>query len=266
MSTARPEAMFAADGAARRVEAIYRTTDIVAQRGTIRARLGLEPGERVLDVGCGPGLLCAEMAGAVGAGGRVLGVDNSESMLRIAMRNCAALPGVSITIGDATALPADDGGFDAVVCAQVLEYVPDVAAALAEFRRVLRTGGRLVLVDTDWGSCVWASGDDNRMARVIRAWDAHCPHPRLPRTLPALLAAAGFDVLRAEALPLLSVERSAGTYCEGMQDVIARFVVRSGGVDAAEVDAWADDLAHLEAEGRTFFSLNRYLFRANRPG
>ena len=264
MSTPPSEALFADDTAARRVEALYRTPDIVAQRKAIRAALALEPGELVLDVGCGPGLLCAEMAETVGVDGSVVGVDTADSMLRIAERNRNGLTQMSVRPGEASALPLDDGAFDAVVCAQVLEYVPDVAAALAEFRRVLRTNGRLLLVDTDWASCVWASGDDSRMHRMIAAWDAHCPHPRLPRTLPTQLAAAGFDMVRVEALPLLSVNRSEGTYCGGMTEVIARFVVRTGGIDATEAAAWREDLAQREAEGRTFFSLSRFLFLARR--
>lgn len=264
MSTPPSEALFADDSAARRVEALYRTPDIVAQRAAIRAALALGAGERVLDVGCGPGLLCGEMAHEVGVDGRVVGVDTSDSMLRIAGRNGQGLGQMSVRPGEATALPADDGAFDAVVCTQVLEYVPDVAAALAEFRRVLRPDGRLLLVDTDWASCVWASADDDRMRRVIAAWDAHCPHPRLPRMLPGYLAAAGFDRIRVEALPLLSVNRSDGTYCEGMTDVIGRFVARTGAIDAAEALAWGEDLARRDAEGRTFFSLTRFLFLARR--
>lgn len=264
MSTPPSDTLFADDPAARRLEALYRTPDIVAQRRAIGAALALAPGERVLDVGCGPGLLCAEMAGAVGSAGTVVGVDTADSMLRIASQNGTGFGQMSVRSGEATSLPADDAAFDAVVCTQVLEYVHDVTAALAEFRRVLRPGGRLLLVDTDWASCVWASGDDARMRRIIAAWDAHCPHPRLPRTLPALLDAAGFELMRVEALPLLSVRRSENTYCEGMTEVIARFVVRSGGVDPGEAAAWRDDLARRDAEGTTFFSLSRFLFLARR--
>ncbi len=266
MSTPPSDTLFADDAAARRVEALYRTPDIVAQRAAIRAALALAPGERVLDVGCGPGLLCAEMAQTVGITGAVVGVDTADSMLRIAGRNRNGLGQLSILPGEATALPADDGAFDAVVCIQVLEYVPDVAAALAEFRRVLRPGGRLLLVDTDWASCVWASADDARMRRIVAAWDAHCPHPQLPRTLPTLLTAAGYDVVHVEALPLLSVRRSENTYCEGMTDVIARFVVRSGAISPEEAAAWRDDLARREAEGTTFFSLSRFMFIARCEG
>ena len=72
--------------AASRVEAAYTTPDIVAQRDRVREALALEPGERVLDVGVGPGFLAAEMAVEVGADGRACGIDTSEAMLEVAAR------------------------------------------------------------------------------------------------------------------------------------------------------------------------------------
>src|SRR5262249_9052597 len=125
---------------ARRLEAIYTTPDVIEQRRAIRAALSLQSGERVLDIGSGPGFLAAEMAAEVGPAGRVHGIDPSESMLASGRRRDAP---VEYGTGDALALPFPDEHFDVAVCTQVYEYVEDVAAALAEARRVLRTGGRL---------------------------------------------------------------------------------------------------------------------------
>src|SRR4051794_17470676 len=69
---------------ARRLVAVYTTPDVVEQRRAIRAALALQPGEHVLDIGSGPGLLATEMAEDVGADGRVHGIDPSDSMLAIA--------------------------------------------------------------------------------------------------------------------------------------------------------------------------------------
>ena len=109
----------------------------------------------MLDVGSGPGLLAAEMAAEVGPGGRVVGVDPSESMLALARGRTDAAEFVA---GGALELPVPDASFDVVVSTQVLEYVEDVAGALAEARRVLRPGGRLLVLDTDWDSIVWQHG------------------------------------------------------------------------------------------------------------
>ena len=131
---------------AQRVEAVYRTPDVVEQRRATRAVLALQPGERVLDIGSGPGFLAAEMAAEVGPDGRVHGIDPSASMLACAARRDAP---VEYGSGDALALPFPDERFDVAVCTQVYEYVEDIAAALVEARRVLRPGGRLLVVDTD---------------------------------------------------------------------------------------------------------------------
>jgi arsenite methyltransferase len=243
--------------AARRLEASYTTPDVVEQRRRVIDALALRPGERVLDVGSGPGLLAAEMAEVVGADGAVHGVDPSESML--AMARARGAPGTEFHAGDAVSLPFDDDSFDAAVATQVYEYVDDMPAALAEARRVLRPGGRLLVLDTDWGSIVWRSSDDERMRRVLRAWDEHLVDPHLPRRLTALLRDAGFRVARRDCIPLLNAGYDPDTYSHHLIGFIRAF---AAGRTDADVDAWAEDLV---AQGDdAFFSLNRYVFVAER--
>lgn len=112
--------------------------------------LGARPGERVLDVACGTGVLAREAAGRVGAAGRVTGLDVNEGMLAVAR---ARAPGVDWRRGPAEAIDEPDGSFDAVVSQFGLMFFEDRVAALREMRRVLRPGGRLVVA-------VWAGIDD----------------------------------------------------------------------------------------------------------
>lgn len=256
--------LFANDEAARALEAVYLTADLVAQRRTVLALLDARPGDRIVDVGCGPGLLAVDLAAAVGRGGEVLAVDVSESMVAMASRRCAELAHVRTGQAYANALPAPDGAFDAVVCTQVLEYVPDAAGALREFARVLRPGGRLLLMDTDWESCVWHSGDPARMRRMIDAWDSHCAHPHLPGRLVPMLSDAGFTDVQVSVHALVTHTRFAGTFCAGMVDSLARHAVRTAQVEAETVAQWREDLFRIDADGRTFFSLNRHLFMGTR--
>ena len=233
------------DAQSRAVEATYATRDVERQRRATLAALELRTGERVIDIGCGPGYLAAEMAELVGPKGFVQGVDPSPHMLAIAARR---------------ALPPDDSSFDAAVSTQVYEYVPDIAAALVEARRVLRPGGRLVVLDTDWDSIVWRSSDDERMARVLRAWDEHLAHPHLPRVLPELLTDEGFRLRRSEIVPVLNVSYERETYSANLLSMIAEFVSDRQGITSEQAAAWADDLRSLGPN--YFFSLNRYLFVA----
>ena len=175
--------------ATRRLEVIYRTPDVVAQRRDTLRILAPARAEHILDIGSGPGMLTCELAEAVGPDGAIDGVDPSESMLAIARRREPA-PGsapVRYARADACALPFEPATFDAAVCTQVYEYVDDIAAALSEARRVLRPGGRLLILDTDWDSIVWHSSDPDRMRRVLAAWEEHLVHPDLPRRLTGLL-------------------------------------------------------------------------------
>jgi ubiquinone/menaquinone biosynthesis C-methylase UbiE len=249
----------------RKIEAVYMTPDVVAQRCAVLKALDLREGEKVLDIGSGPGLLALDMAAAVGPAGRVCGIDLSESMLAMSRKRCAGQPWTEFQQGDATKLPAADDSFDAAVSTQVYEYVRDIPAALAELRRVLRPGGRAVILDTDYGSLVIHTENPARMARVIAAWDEHFVHAGLPRTLSRQLRDAGFTVRQRAVIPMFNPEYHANTYSRGLLDLMASFAVGRRGVTQEEADAWAAELRELGRQGKFFFSLNRYLFVADKP-
>jgi SAM-dependent methyltransferase len=223
--------------------------------------LSPKPGETILDVGVGPGFLASEIAEAVGPTGLVCGIDPSESMLAIAETRRAR--NMRLGPGSATEIGYPDGEFDAVVCTQVLEYVADIPAALAEAHRVLRPGGRLLVLDTDWDSIVWRTNDQDLMDRVLLAWAQHLTDPHLPRRLLGELRRAGFETAVPEVIPLLNVGYATATYSAGLLEIIAAFVVGRNGVTAEDVAAWRADLRGQGEEA--FFSLNRYLFSATRP-
>jgi arsenite methyltransferase len=247
----------------RQIESVYTTPDVVEQRRAVRAALALRPGDRVLDVGVGPGLLAAEMASEVGPSGRICGIDISESMLAIARTRADTPdgPGLELELASVARIPHPAESFDVVVSTQVFEYVDAVADALEEVRRVLRPAGRVVLLDTDWGSVVWRSSDDERMARVLTAFEDHLADPHLPRTLADVLAKTGFTPTHEQVVPILNTGYDQRTYSGGLIDIVSDFVPGHAGVTQEEARAWADDLRGLGAS--YFFSLNRYLFVAS---
>ena len=108
--------------ASRRLESIYLTPDVVAQRAQVMALLHAQPGQRALDIGCGPGLTTQSLAEAVGDTGQVLGVDIAAPMLTIARQRCAAMPHVNFDLCDVNALPCADASIDIALASQVYEY------------------------------------------------------------------------------------------------------------------------------------------------
>jgi len=246
----------------RRVERIYLTPDIVGQRARVLEALALQAGERAADLGCGPGLLAFDMARQVGPAGEIQCIDASESMVALAARRLGAHPHVQVRHGDVAALPYADRSLDAAVCTQVYEYVPDVDRALVELHRVLEPGGRAVIVDSDWESCVWNSSDPARMRRVIESWDKHCAHPHLPATLARRLRTAGFEIRKIDVVALVNDRYDPDTYSHGMIPALAAWARKQYGEDEAR--AWSEDLRALGERGDYFFSLNRYLFSAHK--
>ena len=251
--------------AAKAVEAMYLTPDVVGQRVSVLHALALLPGERVLDIGTGPGLLAEDIAKLVGRDGHVRGLDVSDAMVTAARTRCAALPQASFAVCPATKLEAESGVYDAAIATQVFEYVDDVDLALKELYRTLRPGGRALVLDTDWDSLVWHSSDRARMRRVLNCWDDHLADPHLPTTLAGRLRRVGFQLTRVEVVPLLSVGFQPHSYAGGMLKAIHGFVRQHGeahGLASAEIQAWYDDQLRLAEKNAFFFSVNRYLFLA----
>jgi ubiquinone/menaquinone biosynthesis C-methylase UbiE len=249
----------------RKVESLYVTPDVVAQRRQVLKALALREGERVLDIGSGPGLLAYDMATSVGHYGHVCGIDISEDMLTMSRRRCADQPWTEFQRADATNLPYPDDSFDAAVSTQVYEYVVDIPVALAELYQVARPGGRVVVMDTDYGSLVIHTEDKSRMEHVLSAWNEHFVHAGLPRTLSRQLRNAGFIIRQRDAIPMFNPEYRDNTYGKGLLAIMATFAVGRKGVSQQEADAWLTEFAHLDQQGKFFFSLNRYFFVADKP-
>jgi demethylmenaquinone methyltransferase/2-methoxy-6-polyprenyl-1,4-benzoquinol methylase len=189
-----------------RINAIFSLGTGARYRREALLRAGLAPGKRVLDVATGTGLVAREAVGILGRAQDVLGLDLSAGMLREAR---AGLP-IPLVQARAEALPLADASVDLVSMGYALRHVPDLVLAFTEFRRVLRPGGRVLLLEIDQpsspialaalrfylgrvvpGLSRWIGrGDkDSRMMRYF--WDtidACVP----PETIEAALAGAGF--------------------------------------------------------------------------
>jgi SAM-dependent methyltransferase len=116
----------------------------------------LRAGDRVLDIGCGPGTITADLAALV-APGRVTALEITDTALGLARAEVASrgLTTVDFAIGDVHALEFADGSFDVVHAHQVLQHVGDPVTALREMRRVCRRGGIIAVRDSDYAGFTW---------------------------------------------------------------------------------------------------------------
>ena len=247
------------------LETLYRTPDAARRREAVLDALQLQPGERVLDIGTGPGFLTVQMAEAVSSRGRVHGVDMSEPMLKMARNRCAEKPWVTLQSGSATDLPVGDATFDAAISVQVYEYVADLTKALSEMYRVLRPGGRAVVVSTDWDSIAWHAADTARMSRVLNAFEEHCVYTTLPRTLGPKLRQAGLTVKEQRVISQFNPVFDQNTFSYQNALLISSFVPGRRGVTAEEARAWVEDLRQTGERGEYFFNLNQYLCLVVKP-
>ncbi len=166
----------------------------------LAGRFGAAPGETLLDVMTGTGTLALALAGEVGAQGRVVGADLSPGMLTVARARAAGQPTLSFVEADAAALPFDDATFDGVACASGLFFVPDMEAALREWRRVLRPGGRVAFSSFGRGLMGELPQRWRTALGTVGVNPGFPPLGRLPspEVAAGLLRAAGFTEVRAD--------------------------------------------------------------------
>lgn len=140
--------------------------------------------------------------------------------------------------GDTAKIPLPDGHFDLVVSTQVLEYLSEISVVLAELYHVLRPGGSVVILDTDWDSIVWHTTDPVRMYRILGVWDEHVANSHLPKTLARNLREAGFQIETQQIIPIFNPVFDPNTFSNRLIDLIVSFVSDRKDVTQKEAVAW----------------------------
>ena len=237
----------------------YVGADITRRRMENMAALAPRAGDCVLDLGCGQGLMTADLARAVGPTGQVTGIDPSADMRVEAERRCAVHHNVQILDGNAGMLPLEDESLDGAVSLQVFEYLADVDAALAELHRKLKPDGRLVIGDMQWSTLSWASDAPCRMERMQRAWEQHVAEPDLPARLPAALEAAGFHLVKLRPLPFSAVDLRPDGLPFMLMNLMRVYATQNDLLPAKEAEAWFHEQHARSAQGRFFFSLTHFI-------
>jgi ubiquinone/menaquinone biosynthesis C-methylase UbiE len=247
---------------AAQLDAFYRTRDVVRRRELALAALDAQPGDSVVDIGCGPGFYVAALAKQAAS---VTGIDPSGSMLAVAARKTEGHDNVTLLQGEAMPLPLEDASMDRALSVQVFEYIADVSAALGEIHRVLRPGGRVVLWDIDWTTLSWHADDPGRMARMTQAWDRHLVHPALPQTLSPKLRAAGFVDVDCGAHVFCTTTMDPESFGGNLPKILGGYLRSLKDITEDDIAGWEAELRDLDARGAYYFALTQCCFSATRP-
>jgi ubiquinone/menaquinone biosynthesis C-methylase UbiE len=235
--------------------------DVVRRRRRSRELLAPASGARVADVGCGLGTAVRELAHAVGASGRALGIDLSRAMIDEAERRARAA-GVSAEfhVAPAERLPVADGALAGYRAERLYQHLPDPAAALAEAHRVLAPGGRIVLVDQDWDAVLLDSDDLATARDVRRAFADSLVNGTVGSQYRRRLLDAGFREVTIEVDAVATDD--AGQY--GFVVDLFERAARAAGLDARRLDAWRADQDARIAAGRFFLLMPHFVASATR--
>ncbi len=231
----------------------YNGADATARRRANFNILKPKPGETILDLGCGNGLLALELSRAVGSTGRVLGIDNSQDMLSAAHKTCHDRSNVTFKEENAFALSLPNDSVDKYVSIQVYEYFDDLETPLKEAQRVVKPGGRIVIGDAHWDMVSWYSDDPNRMSHVLELWDHHLADRCVPAKLPSLMKKIGLEFETISPTVTTDTDLRPDGLANMMMILIHSYILSNGMMRKSEIDAWKDEQLSLAAEGRFFF-------------
>jgi ubiquinone/menaquinone biosynthesis C-methylase UbiE len=213
------------------------------------------PGTVVADVGCGAGRAVAELADQ---GVRVIGIDVDDQMIALARERWRS---GEFRVGDAYALPLEDGEAAGYRADKVIHTLADPGRALAEARRVLASGGRIVLCGQDWDTFVIDSSDPELTRTIVRKRADRVASPRAARQYRNLLLDAGFrDV---------AVEAHTGVFTDGsflqVLTRLAEVCCEHGAITRVQADAWTADQRERARADRLFAAVPIFMAAATNP-
>lgn len=229
------------------------------------APLDLHLGLSVLDVGSGPGYVTLELGRRVGPTGHVAGIDINETFISRAKARVREQGFAHISFRHAAfpPFPFAAGIFDRVFCKNVLEYVDSAELTIREISRVTKSGGKILLIDSDWDMLVLDVSDGELHDRVVHAVKTTATRePRIGRKLARLCRIAGLREISAKifASPDLS-----GWTLPMLENNLYQYITVSGEVSQAEADTWLNDIKARVKNGDYFFCLPQFVVSAQKP-
>ena len=226
--------------------------------------ISVQSGEVALDVGSGTGTITRLLGSLVAPDGQAVGVEPNVRMREIAEARATAAACVRFVDGLAAELPFDDGSVDVLWCERVLQHVPDAQAALEEFARVLRPGGRAIVLDSDHASRVMSALDYQVEAKLIAAFMRQIPNPRAARLVPQQAMRAGLTVhpdIGSAALLIAPQELIRAPFIRTVADQ----AVSDGTLSQAEADDAVRAVREAAEAGHAFNAVTMFGFLLRKP-
>ena len=255
-ATGAPQGFTFDETTAQQLSMIYLTEDIKEMQRQYRAWFDPRPGEKILDVGCGTGINALAIAKLVAPGGKVVGIDNSEAMLKLA-RERASAENIEYRLMDAEKMDFSENSFDGVVCTQVLGYGADPIPVIRSLLRVIKPTGRVFLAETDWDSLAYSIPDKELQRRVTLAFADHHGDGWVGRRLYHWCQEAGAREVELHPYVIHNAEYSARKYGGPLSYVIRDYLLRSRKWPEGEVKRWLAQLSQAFDDRTYFFVLTR---------
>jgi SAM-dependent methyltransferase len=228
--------------------------------------LQVQRGERLLDVGCGPGDDARALATIVGPEGSVTGVDSSGAMITEARRRSQGmnLP-VAFHVGDAQRLASPDASFDGCHASSVLLHLGEPAAALGEIVRVTRPGGRIVACEPDMETRLVASSYPAVTRKILNFRCDAYRNGWIGRQLPGLFHRCGLLDVTITTHTLVETDYARARQWSPSWPATVQQAQEAGVVTAEEVSAWWSDLEEAARTGRYLQAMTFFIVSARKP-
>jgi ubiquinone/menaquinone biosynthesis C-methylase UbiE len=222
--------------------------DIKRVRAEFNKHMNLVAGNKVLDLGCGIGGATFPIADETGPTGLVVGIDISSAMIEVANHRANNRRDCEFRMADARAIPYPDEFFDAARSERLFLYLADRLAVIHEMKRVVRAGGCVCLIDTDFDSTAIYSTKHALTRKMTSIVAASMPNPNSARELPALARQAGLKNIRTATF---AVSTPHEFFLRAMAGALSK-AAEDGIVSRSEVDEFLAEQLSLQANGYFF--------------
>ena len=249
-----------------RLEFRAKDTDFVRLREQYLAKMDLGGSKRLLDLGCGTGVVARSLARHAAFKGELVGVDSSDALIKSAKQlasNEGVAERVAFRVGDSHALGEPDASYDAVVAHTLISHVKDPSTVIAEAARVLQRGKTIAIFDGDYASTTFGAGGHELNAKIVKGiLDTAVANPYVMRQLAGILNEHGLEVV--ECIPAVRAEAGRAFFFAGFMESYVPMAVKAGNLAEDVAEPWLAYQRRASEVGTFFAACNYYTYLARK--